>query len=82
MVRSTQQHDSSSNNHYEEALSSCFRFYISGVRDKILDFKQRLEIAIDIAHGLAYLHLYSGKQKHSICKSYFASNCTEIMCLS
>ncbi|KAL5097959.1 hypothetical protein RYX36_002286 [Vicia faba] len=28
---------------------------------KILDFNQRLEIAIDFAHGLTYLHLYAGQ---------------------
>ncbi|KAE8688152.1 sucrose-phosphate synthase family protein [Hibiscus syriacus] len=32
------------------------------MRGKILDFNQRLEIAIDVAHGLTYLHLYAGKQ--------------------
>lgn len=31
-----------------------------GVHGKVLDFNQRLEIAIDIAHGLTYLHLYAG----------------------
>ncbi|PIA60039.1 hypothetical protein AQUCO_00400721v1 [Aquilegia coerulea] len=29
---------------------------------KILDFNQRLEIAIDVAHALTYLHLYAEKQ--------------------
>lgn len=33
---------------------------LAGARGKILDFSQRLEIAIDIAHGLTYLHLYAG----------------------
>lgn len=33
---------------------------LAGGRGKILDFNQRLEIAIDIAHGLTYLHLYAG----------------------
>lgn len=33
---------------------------MAGGRGKILDFNQRLEIAIDIAHGLTYLHLYAG----------------------
>lgn len=35
-------------------------FILVGVHGKILDFNQRLEIAIDIAHGLTYLHLYAG----------------------
>lgn len=30
------------------------------MRGKTLDFNQRLEIAIDVAHGLTYLHLYAG----------------------
>lgn len=33
---------------------------LAGQRGKILDFNQRLEIAIDIAHGLTYLHQYAG----------------------
>ena len=32
----------------------------AGLRGKILDFNQRLEISIDVAHALTYLHLYSG----------------------
>ena len=35
---------------------------MAGLRGKILDFNQRLEIAIDVAHGLTYLHLYAGQQ--------------------
>lgn len=38
------------------------REHLDGQRDKILDFNQRLEIAIDVAHGLTYLHLYAEKQ--------------------
>ncbi|CAI0388617.1 unnamed protein product [Linum tenue] len=38
------------------------REHLDGQRGKILDFNQRLEIAIDIAHALTYLHLYSEKQ--------------------
>lgn len=34
---------------------------LAGMRGKILDFNQRLEIAIDVAHALTYLHLYAGK---------------------
>lgn len=36
-------------------------FHLTGQHGKILDFSQRLEIAIDVAHGLTYLHLYAGK---------------------
>lgn len=35
---------------------------LAGQRGKILDFNQRLEIAIDVAHGLTYLHLYAGRK--------------------
>ncbi|KAG9153440.1 hypothetical protein Leryth_021019 [Lithospermum erythrorhizon] len=38
------------------------REHLDGMRGKILDFKQRLEIAIDVTHGLTYLHMYSEKQ--------------------
>ncbi|XP_022987686.1 calmodulin-binding receptor-like cytoplasmic kinase 3 [Cucurbita maxima] len=38
------------------------REHLDGVHGKVLDFNQRLEIAIDIAHGLTYLHLYAEKQ--------------------
>nr|WIL59952.1 nodulation protein [Melilotus officinalis] len=38
------------------------REHLDGLRGKILDFNQRLEIAIDVAHGLTYLHLYAEKQ--------------------
>lgn len=34
--------------------------FITGARGKILDFHQRLEISIDVAHALTYLHLYAG----------------------
>ncbi|CAO2822613.1 unnamed protein product [Amaranthus hypochondriacus] len=46
----------------EYVSNGTLREHLDGLGDKILDFKQRLEIAIDIAHGLAYLHLYSEKQ--------------------
>ncbi|TXG61885.1 hypothetical protein EZV62_013248 [Acer yangbiense] len=36
------------------------REHLDGQHGKILDFNQRLEIAIDVAHGLTYLHLYAG----------------------
>ncbi|WVZ10330.1 hypothetical protein V8G54_014860 [Vigna mungo] len=35
------------------------REHLDGMRGKTLDFNQRLEIAIDVAHGLTYLHLYA-----------------------
>ncbi|XP_047330891.1 calmodulin-binding receptor-like cytoplasmic kinase 3 isoform X2 [Impatiens glandulifera] len=38
------------------------REHLDGVRGKTLNFNQRMEISIDIAHGLTYLHLYSEKQ--------------------
>ncbi|KAK7292027.1 hypothetical protein RIF29_07652 [Crotalaria pallida] len=38
------------------------REHLDGLRGRILDFNQRLEIAIDVAHGLTYLHLYAEKQ--------------------
>ncbi|KAL5786362.1 hypothetical protein ACOSQ2_008754 [Xanthoceras sorbifolium] len=38
------------------------REHLDGQLGKILDFNQRLEIAIDVAHGLTYLHLYAEKQ--------------------
>ncbi|CAO2841140.1 unnamed protein product [Amaranthus hypochondriacus] len=46
----------------EYVANGTLREHLDGLRDRILDFKQRLEIAIDIAHGLTYLHLYSEKQ--------------------
>ncbi|KAL6331502.1 hypothetical protein AAG906_011442 [Vitis piasezkii] len=38
------------------------REHLDGQRGKILDFNQRLEISIDVAHALTYLHLYAEKQ--------------------
>ncbi|KAJ4831036.1 hypothetical protein Tsubulata_001763 [Turnera subulata] len=35
------------------------REHLDGQRGKILDFNQRLEISIDVAHALTYLHLYA-----------------------
>lgn len=35
---------------------------LTGQRGKILDFNQRLEISIDVAHALTYLHLYAGEK--------------------
>ena len=33
----------------------------AGHHGRVLDFNQRLEIAIDVAHALTYLHLYAGR---------------------
>ncbi|KAG4197269.1 hypothetical protein ERO13_A05G014000v2 [Gossypium hirsutum] len=46
----------------EYVPNGTLRDHLDGQRGKILDFNQRLEIAIDVAHGLTYLHLYAGKQ--------------------
>ncbi|KAK4772725.1 hypothetical protein SAY86_014500 [Trapa natans] len=37
-------------------------YFCLGNHDTILDFSQRLAIAIDVAHGLTYLHTYSERQ--------------------
>ncbi|KAI3443886.1 hypothetical protein Pfo_000551 [Paulownia fortunei] len=46
----------------EYVPNGTLREHLDGLKGKILDFNQRLEISIDIAHGLTYLHLYSEKQ--------------------
>ncbi|XP_047942394.1 calmodulin-binding receptor-like cytoplasmic kinase 3 [Salvia hispanica] len=46
----------------EYVPNGTLREYLDGNKGKILDFNQRLEIAIDVAHGLTYLHLYAEKQ--------------------
>ncbi|XP_039058053.1 calmodulin-binding receptor-like cytoplasmic kinase 3 [Hibiscus syriacus] len=46
----------------EYAPNGTLRDHLDGQNGKILDFNQRLEIAIDVAHGLTYLHLYAEKQ--------------------
>ncbi|XP_047308880.1 calmodulin-binding receptor-like cytoplasmic kinase 3 isoform X2 [Impatiens glandulifera] len=38
------------------------REHLDGLRGKSLDFNQRLQIAIDVAHALIFLHLYSERQ--------------------
>ncbi|KAJ7978999.1 Kinase family protein [Quillaja saponaria] len=45
----------------EYVPNGTLREHLDGQRGRILDFNQRLEIAIDIAHGLTYLHLYAEK---------------------
>ncbi|XP_022749626.1 calmodulin-binding receptor-like cytoplasmic kinase 3 [Durio zibethinus] len=46
----------------EYVPNGTLRDHLDCQRGKILDFNQRLEIAIDVAHGLTYLHLYAEKQ--------------------
>ncbi|PIN02695.1 Serine/threonine protein kinase [Handroanthus impetiginosus] len=46
----------------EYVPNGTLREHLDGLKGKILDFNQRLEIAIDVAHGLTYLHYYSEKQ--------------------
>ncbi|XP_073018262.1 calmodulin-binding receptor-like cytoplasmic kinase 3 isoform X1 [Primulina eburnea] len=46
----------------EYVPNGTLREHLDGLKGKILDFNQRLEISIDVAHGLTYLHLYSEKQ--------------------
>ncbi|XP_022886203.1 calmodulin-binding receptor-like cytoplasmic kinase 3 [Olea europaea var. sylvestris] len=46
----------------EYVPNGTLREHLDGRKGKILDFYQRLEISIDVAHGLTYLHLYAGKQ--------------------
>ncbi|KAJ8753208.1 hypothetical protein K2173_017802 [Erythroxylum novogranatense] len=46
----------------EYVPNGTLREHLDGQRGKILDFNQRLEVCIDIAHALTYLHLYAEKQ--------------------
>ncbi|CAN0892110.1 Calmodulin-binding receptor-like cytoplasmic kinase 3 [Linum grandiflorum] len=46
----------------EYVANGTLREHLDGQRGKILDFNQRLEIAIDVAHALTYLHIYAEKQ--------------------
>jgi serine/threonine protein kinase len=46
----------------EYVPNGTLREHLDGVHGKILDFNQRLEIAINVAHGLTYLHSYAEKQ--------------------
>ncbi|CAN1146704.1 Calmodulin-binding receptor-like cytoplasmic kinase 3 [Linum perenne] len=46
----------------EYVPNGTLREHLDGQRGKLLDFNQRLEIAIDVAHALTYLHLYSEKR--------------------
>nr|XP_043623707.1 calmodulin-binding receptor-like cytoplasmic kinase 3 [Erigeron canadensis] len=46
----------------EYVPNGTLREHLDGIHGSCLDFSQRLEISIDIAHGLTYLHLYAEKQ--------------------
>ncbi|CAI9779686.1 unnamed protein product [Fraxinus pennsylvanica] len=46
----------------EYVPNGTLREHLDGEKGKILGFNQRLEISIDVAHGLTYLHLYTEKQ--------------------
>ncbi|KAL5697892.1 non-specific serine/threonine protein kinase [Ranunculus cassubicifolius] len=46
----------------EHVPNGTLREHLDGQHGKILDFNQRLEICIDVAHALTYLHLYAEKQ--------------------
>lgn len=46
----------------EYVVNGSLREHLDGLRGNILDFNQRLEIGIDVAHGLTYLHTYAEKQ--------------------
>ncbi|PKA56575.1 Calmodulin-binding receptor-like cytoplasmic kinase 3 [Apostasia shenzhenica] len=45
----------------EYVSNGTLREHLDGLHGHILDFNQRLEIAIDVAHALTYLHLYAEK---------------------
>lgn len=45
----------------EYVTNGTLRQHLDGEHKNILDFNQRLEIAINVAHGLTYLHLYADK---------------------
>ncbi|KAL8234992.1 hypothetical protein R6Q59_021092 [Mikania micrantha] len=46
----------------EYVPNGTLREHLDGLHGTCLDFSQRLEICIDIAHGLTYLHSYAEKQ--------------------
>ncbi|XP_062184699.1 calmodulin-binding receptor-like cytoplasmic kinase 3 [Phragmites australis] len=45
----------------EYVSNGTLREHLDGQHGLVLGFSQRLEIAIDVAHGLTYLHLYAEK---------------------
>lgn len=46
----------------EYVPNGTLRDHLDGLRGNPLDFNQRLEITIDVAHGLTYLHQYAEKK--------------------
>ncbi|GJN40617.1 hypothetical protein PR202_gb29861 [Eleusine coracana subsp. coracana] len=46
----------------EYVPNGTLREHLDGQHGRVLDFNQRLEIAIDVAHALTYLHLYAGRE--------------------
>nr|KJB53993.1 hypothetical protein B456_009G015200 [Gossypium raimondii] len=56
----------------EYVPNGTLRDHLDGQRGKILDFNQRLEIAIDVAHGLTYLHLYAESMRAKVADFGFA----------
>ncbi|XP_076912553.1 uncharacterized protein LOC143570921 isoform X1 [Bidens hawaiensis] len=46
----------------EYVPNGTLRGHLDGTHGSVLDFCQRLEICIDIAHGLTYLHIYAEKK--------------------
>lgn len=48
-------------------------YCLAGLRGDPLDFNQRLEISIDVAHALTYLHTYSGYKNLYLLSSIFVT---------
>jgi serine/threonine protein kinase len=46
----------------EYVKNGTLRDHLDGTRGSILNFNQRLEIVIDVCHGLTYLHSYAERQ--------------------
>lgn len=46
----------------EYVSNGTLREHLDGERGTILDFNQRLEISIDVAHALTYLHVYAERK--------------------
>uniref|UniRef100_A0A1J3JU09 non-specific serine/threonine protein kinase n=1 Tax=Noccaea caerulescens TaxID=107243 RepID=A0A1J3JU09_NOCCA len=46
----------------EYVRNGTLRDHLDGTRGSILNFNQRLEIVIDVCHGLTYLHSYAERQ--------------------
>ncbi|CAI9765779.1 unnamed protein product [Fraxinus pennsylvanica] len=56
----------------EYVPNGTLREHLDGEKGKILDFNQRLEISIDVAHGLTYLHLYTERMRAKVADFGFA----------